>query len=285
MQFLEFWGEAICASFSVGWIVFGGVTTAMPVIFHFVGKYWPSSLEIPWLKWCVEHQNELHVGVMVACVAIYVFYAPFQLYSRERSARIEAEGKVAGEPRIKLDVMDAEGRKELEKTRKELATNRDELTKAQETIRALDPLQQHIASATATAEVLVKTEESDGTSHAFGGGGATIAFGRGTEALLATAALNATSRAQNKQKTMYLVFNSPIYGSLVGKPLTELATAEYVQLETGEPSESEVLGGTIVFTLNGSRRFEFPIPAQSTVKQRLFVRDLYQMRSQLKPNP
>jgi len=275
MQFFKFWGDAIWESLTIGWIVFGGVSTAVPVTFYFLGKHWPSLLQIPWFKWCAEHQNELHVGTAVAFVVIYFFYAPFVSWSRERSARIEAEGRVAGEPRIKLDVMDAEGRKELEKTR-------EELTKAQETIRALDPLQQHIASVTATAEVWVKTEGSDGATHSFGGGGATIAFARGMEALLATAALNASSKTQNKQKTIYLVFNSPIYGSLVGKPLIELATAEYVQLETGEPSESEVLGGTVIFTLNGSRRFEFPIPAQTTVKQRVFVRDLYQMKSQLK---
>jgi hypothetical protein len=224
---------------------------------------------------------------MVACIAIYLFYAPFQLYSRERSARIEAEGKAAGEPRLKLDVMDAEGRKELEKTRKELATNRDELTKAQETIRALDPLQQRIASATATAEVFIKSNENDGTSSHTMGGGGSVAFARGTEALLATGALNANSRTQSSKTTIYLVFNSPIFGPLVGKPLTELATAEYVQLEitTLGDAEAEVLGGTIVFTLNGSHRFEFPIPAQATLKQKVFVRDLYRMRSQLKPNP
>src|SRR2546423_1630054 len=120
MSFLKFWVEAICASFSVGWGVLGGVSTAMPVIFYFIGKYWPPSLEIPWLKWCVEHQNELHVTTAALFVIVYLVYAPFQLYSRERSLRIEAEGKVNGEPRIKFDVTDVDGRKELEKLRNEL---------------------------------------------------------------------------------------------------------------------------------------------------------------------
>lgn len=287
MQFLKFWGEAIYASLSIGWVVLGTVSTAMPVIFYFLGKHWPSLLQIPWFKWCVEHQNELHAGMAVAVVVIYVFYAPFVSWSREHSARIEAEAKVAGEPRIKLDVMDAEGRKELEKTRKELATNRDELTKAQETIRALDPLQQRIASATATARVLIKSDENDGTSsHTLGGGGM-VAFARGTEALLFTTAVNMTSHTEKNQKTIYLVFTSPVYGPLVGKPITELAASEYMQLEMMDNSlgDGDVLGGIITFTLNGVHRFEFPIPTQSAIEQKkILVRDLHQMRSQLKQN-
>ncbi len=227
-------------------------------------------------------------GALAAFILFILFYflhlfvlTPKNMVEESRRRPPPATPKQTLEPlKLDVDVRDAEGRKELEKTREELA-------KAQETIRALDPLQQRIASATATAEVLVKSDKNDGTStHTMGGGGS-VAFARGTEALLATAAMNATSRTQNSKTTVYLVFNSPIYGPLVGKPLAELATAEYVQLEITSPlgdadAEAEVLGGTIVFTLNGSHRFEFPIPAQATVKKRVFVRDLYQMRSQLR---
>lgn len=255
----------------------------MPLLVSLLLKYAPQTENIAWIKWVSDHQAELHVGIAVLCVAVYMVVAPFRLYQRERTAKEAAESALKNQPveqpRFALDVADPEARRELEKTK-------SELEKAQETIRALDPLQQHIASATATAEVFVKSDENDGTSSHTMGGGGSITFARGTEALLATAAMNATSRTQNNQKTIYLVFNSPIYGPLVGKPLTELGTAEYVQLEiTAQLGALDVLGGTIIFTLNGSRRFEFPIPAQAIVERRIFVRDLYQMRSQLKPNP
>lgn len=175
MSFLRFWGEAISQSFGVGWIVLGGISTAMPVVFHFIGKYWPASLEVSWLKWCVDHQNELHVAVAAAFVVIYLCYAPFQLYSREHSARVEAERKVANEPRIKLDVADTEVREELRQTKEQLSAANKEMEKLRGRVedRSISPdnkekLLEALKSAP-KGKVIVKADWTDNEAQQFAG--------------------------------------------------------------------------------------------------------------------
>lgn len=285
----EVWQHALSDSWNLlnglGGILFQAVVFAMTAIFTWrkegrgaLSKIWRSGLS----------GFGLLAGAWIITLLLhFAVLSPRALLKEERVAKTKAENDLkfiknatpAPMPPFQITETDPEARKQLQETR-------DELKAAKETIRALDPLQQRIASATATAVVFVKSDENDGSaSHNMGGGGI-VAFGRGSEALLRTDAMNASSETQNSKKTIYLVFNSPIQGLLVGKPLTELAAAEYVQLDITERlGDASVIGGTIIFTLNGSHRFEFPIPAQKAIGQKIFVRDLYQMRSQLKPNP
>jgi hypothetical protein len=133
MQFLKFWGEAIWASLSYGWVVFGIVSTAMPALFALIVRYWPPAENIGWIRWSVDHQAELHVAIAVIFIAMYLIYAPYRLYNRERTARIAAEqNKSAQTPaRIRLDVADTNARKELEETKKQLQTAETTVQKLQ----------------------------------------------------------------------------------------------------------------------------------------------------------
>lgn len=177
-------------------------------------------------------------------------------------------------PRIRLDVADEEGRKELEKTRAELE-------KAQATIRALDPIQQPIASVAVLADVFIKSDQQ--FNNHFMDAGGWIGFGRGSKALLATNTGESIFKTIREGEVLVRgVFNSPVDGPLVGQPIPELRTAEYLQLQFKMlPPNAEVLRGTIVVTLNGTQRFEFQVPAQTATGDMILVRDLYPLRSKL----
>jgi len=139
MQFLKFWGEAIWASLSFGWVVFGIVSTAMPALFALVVRYWPSAANVSWIKWSAEHQSELHVGFAVIFIAIYLIYAPYRLYSREHTARIAAEQAkpVQAPTPIKLDVADEESRKEIIDLKKQLEASQETIRNLRQSPRSL----------------------------------------------------------------------------------------------------------------------------------------------------
>jgi hypothetical protein len=135
MQFLKFWCEAIWKSLSFGWLVFGIMSTALPVLFALIVRYWAPAEKINWIRWSADHQAELHVAIALIFIAIYLIYAPYRLYNREHTARIAAEQKneAAQPPPIRLDVTDTDARKELEETKKKLQT-------AETTVRKLQSL-------------------------------------------------------------------------------------------------------------------------------------------------
>jgi len=83
------------------------------------------------------------------------------------------------------------------------------------------------------------------------------------------------------------VFNLPPYGSLLGHPISELNTAEYIQLEfvgNRMPDNASITGGEVVFIINGSQRFEFGIPEQIADGKKIFVRDLSSLKKRLTPD-
>jgi hypothetical protein len=105
MQFLRFCGEAIRESFSFGWLVFGIVSTAMPALFALILRYWPSTANVSWIKWAAEHQSELHLTIAAIFFAIYLLYAPYQLYNREHAARIAAEQRLSEQRNLRAGII------------------------------------------------------------------------------------------------------------------------------------------------------------------------------------
>lgn len=225
--------------------------------------------------------------LFAVCFLLHVFFFSPKHLAEELQRELADERKLSKElrektprdnsSRIQLDVADAEGRKELAKTRAELE-------KAQATIRALDPLQQPIASVTVLADVFIKSDQQF-NSHFMDAGG-WIGFCRGSDALLSTTTGESIFKTTEDGVVIARgIFNSPIHGQFVGKPIPELRAAEYVQLQFKMlPQNAEILRGIIVFTINGTQRFEFQVPTQTAVGDKILVRDLYPLRSKL-PTP
>lgn len=228
------------------------------------------------------------VATVIVFIGLFLFHFLYLTPRRiiaETDERLElAEGRANrlsfedNSPRIRFDVADEAGRKELEKTRAELE-------KAQATIRALDPIRQPIASVAVLADVFIKSDQP--FDNHYMDRGAWFGFARGSEALLATSTGESLAKTMSEGEVLFRgVFNSPINGPFVGKPIPELAAAEYVQVDfLMLPADAEVLRGTITVTLNGTQRFEFLVPPQKAMGQKIVARDLSPMMSKLPAGP
>src|SRR5439155_2948269 len=97
--------------------------------------------------------------------------------------------------------------------------------------------------------------------------GAKIALARESEALLVLTVGESYQKTRSPGIVAFTaVFNMPPYGPLLGQPINELNTAEYIQLEfdgADMPENASVAGGQVVFTINGNQRFEFNITEQT----------------------
>jgi hypothetical protein len=61
----------------------------------------------------------------------------------------------------------------------------------------------------------------------------------------------------------------------MGNPASFLKDAEYIQIEFGQmQSDSLVLGGDVICTINNSIRIEFSIPPQKLVNNKIYIRNL-----------
>ena len=71
------------------------------------------------------------------------------------------------------------------------------------------------------------------------------------------------------------VFDMDATDRAVGRPVSDLRQAEFVEIEFRQmPREAHVLGGRAVVTLNSAVRIEFDIPEQDIRDGRIFVRNL-----------
>jgi hypothetical protein len=67
----------------------------------------------------------------------------------------------------------------------------------------------------------------------------------------------------------------PADDKMIGKPLRNIADAEYLQIEFSRMGETEkVIRGKAVVVFNGSLRAEFSVPAQTTSGRRILVRNI-----------
>lgn len=172
------------------------------------------------------------------------------------------------QPRISVDVADAEARKELEVTKVALR-------EAQLTIQALDPMRQQVASVTASVDIFIKSEEQ--FDNHFMDRGGLIGFCRKDEPLLVMRVGDSYGKTTEKGLAVFhAAFNSPISGALVGKPVAELISeSEYIQIELIKlPENAHIIKGAVIVTINGTKRFKFEIPLQIAEGSKVFVRDL-----------
>jgi hypothetical protein len=80
MGFLQFWLESLKRSFTLGWFVFGVVSTAMPAAITLIQHWYPALAAHQFFKSVSEYQAEIQVAIALVVLASYAAYAPFRLY-------------------------------------------------------------------------------------------------------------------------------------------------------------------------------------------------------------
>ena len=137
-----------------------------------------------------------------------------------------------------------------------------------------NPLLKPIASATATVQVTIKSDDKVNAHFIDSGGG--VAFGKGSVALLQASSHESWGTQSGTGEVIYRgVFSMPADADAVGKPIEFLKGAEYIQAEFAQmPTDSIILNGKAIFVINDSIRLEFSIPKQQSVGKSVFIRDL-----------
>lgn len=137
-----------------------------------------------------------------------------------------------------------------------------------------NPLSKPIIVASASVEVRIKSDLD------FNGRVANmtayLGFIKGNKLLLKASSLGYTASQTGHGEVIYKGdLNTDSKDPSMGNPVSFLRDAEYIQIEFGSmTSNSHVLGGDVICTINNSIRLEFSIPPQTLVGNRVFVRDL-----------
>jgi hypothetical protein len=114
MGFFRFWGESLKRCFSLGWLIFGIVSTAMPAGITLIQHWFFALANVPLFKTVSEYQAEIQVGIALIFLASYLAYAPFRLYKeanddvtiriRDAEQNVEKSEQQIGELQSKLDL-------------------------------------------------------------------------------------------------------------------------------------------------------------------------------------
>jgi hypothetical protein len=148
------------------------------------------------------------------------------------------------------------------------------LKKLVERLEADRPGNKPLASASASVEIVIDSPEQQ-NAHAMDES-CFIAFGRGIEAVLTARSVDSFRRSIGTNEYLYhAVAQMPADDKMIGKPLRNIADAEYLQIEFSRMGETEkVIRGKAVVVFNGSLRAEFSVPAQTTSGRRILVRNI-----------
>ena len=157
------------------------------------------------------------------------------------------------------------------------------LKKLVERLEADRPGNRPLASAVASVEVV--TDSAAQVSTHFMDAGGYIVFGKSSDAVLTASSVDSFGKTIGTNQVLYRsVFQMPADDKMVGKPLRNIADAEYIQIEFSAMGENQnVVRGKAVVVFNGALRVEFEIPAQTVVGKRIFVRNVQGMLRDLIP--
>ena len=214
--------------------------------------------------------RDVPLAVLVTSAAfVLVFLAHFCVITpktlwQEEHAKAAPAVAVAPIPnptpfKLDVDVKDAEGRKELEKTRGELAATRQELAESKATIRGLDPKQQPIASLRFT--VVIKRGGEKNPGHDLQSGFGIILIAVNKELLIAITG----EHFENAQGERRYVVDAPFDAPIMGKPVATLASVTDISMQFQDnmvPVGTSIIGGQIALVVNNQTTVTFDIPAQ-----------------------
>jgi len=131
-----------------------------------------------------------------------------------------------------------------------------------------------IVSCTATVELIIQSENKEGTHFMDSGG--YLAFGTSGSCLLKTSASDSWGQPLGTNEYQYRgIFNMSATDSIVGKPIETLKQADMIQVKFDQmPADALLLRGRAVCVLNGNVQIEFPFEQQKARDGMTFIRNL-----------
>ncbi len=142
-------------------------------------------------------------------------------------------------------------------------------------VEEVAPYRQAIRTAAATLEVLIRTDEP--FNNYFMDRGGYLAFGRGSEPILTTGAMQCRAQQQGDGRALFRgVFTMDAADRAVGRPVAELRRAEFVEMKfLPMPVPGQIIQGRAIITINSVVQLEIAIPEQITdAEGRFFVRNM-----------
>jgi hypothetical protein len=134
----------------------------------------------------------------------------------------------------------------------------------------------------ATVELVIESQDNQNTHFMSSGG--YLAFGKGTEAVLVTAAPDSWGRSVASNEYLFRgEFKMDASSSAAGKPVNILQDAEYVQVEFLEsPKEFNLIRGKAVCILNSEVRIPLEFADQKVTDKKVYLRDMKVVKEILK---
>jgi hypothetical protein len=128
---------------------------------------------------------------------------------------------------------------------------------------ALIPERQTVKTGSATVEIRIKSDKE--LNNHFMDQGGYIAFGKATDPILIMTSGDCSGRQLGNGMVLFrAVFQLDATSPAIGKPLTVLQDAEFIQIGfLPMDPESTVLDGKAICTFNSAVRMEFTVPAQT----------------------
>jgi hypothetical protein len=198
-----------------------------------------------------------------------------------------AVADVKGNVTIVCEGVDPDVSKEVISLLNEILKDRKKLDQVMEGLdkigKRIDPFVQPIVAATATVELLIKSDlqeraEMDGAAGFF-------SLASGKDSLLLTVGKQAIVYQQGNGTVLYRgVWSMDAKDTAAGKPVHSLRSAKYALiLMRFMPEGSLVLNGSVRLTLNNSIHLDFAVPRQVAQKRNVFIRDISETLSRLAP--
>ncbi|MFA7256130.1 MAG: hypothetical protein WC047_00960 [Kiritimatiellales bacterium] len=134
----------------------------------------------------------------------------------------------------------------------------------------------------ATVKLIIESQDERNTHFMSKGG--YLAFGKGNEAILVTAAPDSWGRpvASNEYQFRGL-FKMDASSTAAGKPVNILRDAEYVQVKFLEaPNDFRLIRGEAVCVLNSDVRISMEFSEQKATDQKVYLRDMTTIKETLK---
>ena len=144
----------------------------------------------------------------------------------------------------------------------------DALQKAMQNV-ATDPLQEPIASASATVTVDLLTDKPDPVGNNMGQGGVVQLTSPTTPLLTATTINNTSFKADAGHGKYRIVGVCAIDDPYMGKPIAKLSDATFMLVGFAKgllPPNTQIIGGQIVWVINNRITLKFDIPPQASIQ-------------------
>jgi len=156
----------------------------------------------------------------------------------------------------------------------DLLKRQTEINELKKKTEFVDPFEQPLRTGTATVEIIIRSSENVNTRFMDQGG--YLAFGTGPDALLVMSSVDCIGKQLGKNQVLYRgVFNLDATDKSIGKPISHLTHAEYIQIGFKPmPANCTIIRGTAFCTFNNTVRVEVAVPPHQIPKDFILVGDV-----------